>query len=214
MKKYLKSKEHKVKRQHIAIIPARKNSVGYKKKNRKFFIFTKKFLNQIKWFDKIYISTDDDWFRNFCNEGSFEFVKRSKELSGHKVSIKKVMQDVVKKKKIMPRDIIWLIYIPLLPKSKRLYETTKKIIEKRHIKSVCGFKKVKTHPYLTWFKKKNKIYQYSKNDIYRRQDLPPAYEHNHTVCAFNCSELMKLNNELINCNTRPITINNNFYEID
>lgn len=200
--------------QHVAIIPARKNSVGFPKKNRKFFSYTQKFLKKIQWFDKIYISTDDDWFKKYSNDNNYEFVKRSKKLSGHKISIKKVMEDTIKKKNIDSKVIIWLIYIPLLPKSKKLFEKTKKIIEKRHTKSVCGFTRVKTHPFLSWFKKKNKIYQYCKNDVFRRQDLPFAFTHNHIVCAFKCNELKKLNNELINSNTNPIIINEEIKEID
>jgi len=200
--------------QHVAIIPARKNSVGYPKKNRKFFLYTNKFLKKIDWFDKVYISTDDNWFKRQAIINKFEFVRRSKKLSGHKVSIKSVMVDIIKKKKIKSNIIIWLIYIPLIPKSKNLFEKTKIIIEKKNIKSICGFTKVKTHPYLSWFKKKNKIYQYCKNNVFRRQDLPPAFTHNHVVCAFKCGELKKLNNELINSNTKPIIINKEIKEID
>ena len=32
-----------------------------------------------------------------------------------------------------------------MPKSKKLFEKTKKIIENKNVKSVCGFTKVKTH---------------------------------------------------------------------
>lgn len=204
----------KKKIEHIVIIPARKNSVGFPKKNRIFFSYTYNFLNKIKWFDKIYISTDDDWFKKYLIKKKYEFIKRSKKLSGHKVSIKRVMEDTVKKKKINSEAIIWLIYIPLIPKSKKLFEKTKKIIESKNVNSVCGFVKVKTHPFLSWYTKKNKLYQYCKNDIYRRQDLPTALTHNHIVCAFKSNELKKLNNELINSNTKPIIIKSEIKEID
>jgi len=204
----------KKKIEHIAIIPARKNSVGFPKKNRIFFSYTHNFLNKIKWFDKIYISTDDNWFKKYSRKRKYEFIKRSKKLSGHKISIKRVMEDAVKKKEINSETIIWLIYIPLIPKSKKLFEKTKKIIESKNVKSICGFTKVKTHPFLSWYTKKNKLYQYCKNDIYRRQDLPTALTHNHVVCAFKRNELKKLNNELINSNTKPIIINSEIKEID
>ena len=90
----------------------------------------------------------------------------------------------------------------------------KKIIESKNIKSVCGFTKVKTHPFLSWFRKKNKIYQYCKNNVFRRQDLPVAFMHNHVVCAFKSKELKKLNDELLNSNTKPIIINDQIKEID
>jgi len=203
----------KRKSQHIAIIPARKNSVGFPKKNRKFFFYTKKFLKKIHWFDKIYISSDDEWFKKHSNN-NYEFIKRSKKLSGHKISIKKVMEDTIKKKNIDSKVIVWLIYIPLIPKSKKLFEKTKKIIENKNVKSVCGFTKVKTHPFQSWYKKKNKIYQYCKNNIFRRQDMPVAFTYNHVVCAFKSKELKKLNDELLNYNTKPIMIHNEIKEID
>ncbi len=204
----------KKKYRHIAIIPARKNSVGYPRKNRKFFSYTQKFLKKIKWFDEIYITSDDGWFKKHSIKNGYKFLKRNKKLSGHKVSIKKVMEDTLKKKNLNSDAIIWLIYIPLLPKSKKLFERAKKMIERKNIRSVCGFTKVKTHPFLSWFRKKNKIYQYCKNNVFRRQDLPAAFMHNHIVCTFKSKELRKLNDELLNSNTRPIIINDQINEID
>ena len=43
--------------------------------------------------------------------------------------------------------------------------------------------------------------------------LPPAITHNHIICAFKCSELKFLNDELINANTKPYLIKNEI-EID
>lgn len=204
----------KKKYRHIAIIPARKNSVGYPRKNRKFFFYTQKFLKKIKWFDEICITSDDNWFKKYSKRNNYEFLKRNKKLSGHKVSIKKVIENTLKKKNLNSDAIIWLIYIPLMPKSKKLFEKAKKMIERKDIKSVCGFTKVKTHPFLSWFRKKNKIYQYCKNNVFRRQDLPKAFMHNHIVCTFKSTELRKLNDELLNSNTRPIIINDQINEID
>ena len=199
---------------HIAIIPARKNSKGYPKKNRLFFNYTKNFIKKINWFEKIYLSSDDEWFKSKCKENKYQFIKRSKKLSGPKISIKKVMDDFVKKKKIKKNYVIWLIYIPLMFKSKKLYEISKKLIEKKNINSICGFTKVETHPYLTWYKKNNKLYKFCKNNVFRRQDLPSAMTHNHVVCAFKCKELKYLDEELINANTKPILIKNKIKEID
>ena len=96
---------------HIAIIPARKNSVGYPKKNRIFFQNTQVFLKKIKWFKNIYLTSDDLWFKDKCERYNYHFNKRKHKFSKHNTSIKEVMTDFVKKKKIMPDTIIWLIYI-------------------------------------------------------------------------------------------------------
>ncbi len=199
---------------HIAIIPARKNSIGYPRKNRLFFKYTRNFIKKINWFENIYLSSDDEWFKKKCEENKYHFIKRSKKLSGPKVSIKKVIDDFVKQKKIKKNYIIWLIYIPLIPKSKKLYDSSKKLIEKKNIKSICGFTKVETHPYLTWYKKNDKLYKFCKNNVFRRQDLPLALSHNHVICAFRCSEIKNLDEELINTNTKPILIKDRIKEID
>ena len=101
-----------------------------------------------------------------------------------------------------------------MPKSKKLYDISKQLIEKKNIKSICGFTNVETHPYLTWYKNNNKLHKFCKNSVFRRQDLPSAMTHNHVVCAFKCSELKYLDDELINTNTKPILIKNKIKEID
>ena len=44
---------------HIALIPARKGSVGFKFKNRLFFDRTADFLDSITWFDNVIVSSND-----------------------------------------------------------------------------------------------------------------------------------------------------------
>ena len=58
-----------------------------------------------------------------------------------------------------------------------------------------------------WYLKKNKPYQFIKNDICRRQDFPEAYSHHHYICGFKLNYLNKLNNELISRSTFPILLN-------
>ena len=44
---------------HVAFIPARKGSKGFKFKNRILFSHTANFINQIDWFDEVIVSSDD-----------------------------------------------------------------------------------------------------------------------------------------------------------
>ena len=83
-------------------------------------------------------------------------------------------------------EIIWLFYLPILFKNAHDFKNAKTRIEQPDIKSLCTFVPVKSHPFNAWkYDKKNKtIYQYIKNDFYRRQDLPPAWIHYHYVCCF------------------------------
>tara|TARA_Y100000996_G_C22517733_1_gene641111 strand:+ start:510 stop:1124 length:615 start_codon:yes stop_codon:yes gene_type:complete len=199
---------------HIAVIPARKNSKGYPKKNRIYFNKTIKFIKSIKWFDKVILSSDDDWFKKKCKLNQFDFLKRNKKLSGPKISIKEVFKDIIKKSNYNSNTIFWLIYIPLLPKKEFLYLIAKKKIESKNIKSLCGFTPALTNPHLTWGIRNKKIFQYIKNNYFRRQDLPKAYTHNHIVCCFKISELKYLNNELLNVNTYPLIVTEKIKEID
>ena len=54
---------------NIVVIPARRNSRGFKFKNRILFENTLNFLKKINWFDEKIISTDDT-----------ELMKRAKKL--------------------------------------------------------------------------------------------------------------------------------------
>ena len=199
---------------HVVIIPARKNSLGYPKKNRIFFNKTVNFVKSIKWFNKVILSSDDIWFKQKCKINKFDFYKRNNKLSGPKVPIKDVFDDIIKKFNFDSNTIIWLMYIPLLPKKKALYSLAKKKIQSKKVKSLCGFTAATTNPYLTWGMKGKKIFQYIKNNFFRRQDLPKAYTHNHVVCCFKISEFKYLNNELLNVNTCPLIINRKIREID
>ena len=199
---------------HVAIIPARKNSKGFPMKNRLYFNKTAKFVKSLKWFEKIILTSDDKWFKARCKKNKFEFYQRNKNLSGPKVPIKKVLQDIIKKNTFSSKTILWLIYIPLIPKSKHNYTYAKNKIETKKVKSLCGFTNVITHPFQTWGIKNKKIFQFVKNNVFRRQDLPKAYSHNHIVCCFKINEIKNLNNELLNVNTFPLIIKEKITEID
>lgn len=203
---------------HIAIIPARKNSKGLKKKNRILIDGCLKFITKIKWFNQIIISSDDSLIINKAKENNLDFIKRSKKLSTGNISIKSVMIDVVKKKNLDKNTVIWLIYLPLIGKKKIYFDNAKKIIEKNITRSICSFVPVKSHPYNSWYLKGKKMVRLFNKDIYRRQDLPKMWEHNHLICAFKVKELNKLNSELINKNTIPIIfdkkIATNIIEVD
>ena len=193
---------------HLAIIPARRNSVGFPFKNRKFFEKKYSFLKKINFFDDIIVSTNDEFLIKICIKKKISYLKRKEKFSGPKISIKTVILNLIKELKLSKNDFIWLFYIPLIFNSKADILKTKKIINNKKISSICGFIETKKNPFNTWLIKNNKAKQLIKNDIYRRQDVPKVYEHHHHICAFKVAVIKKLNSELISNFTFPYIVSN------
>ncbi len=198
---------------HIAIIPARKNSKGLKFKNRLLFDYTKKFLKKINWFEKIIIASDDDFFIPKCKNTEFTFYKRKKKNAQDNSSIKSLMQEINKKLRFHKETILWLFYLTIPNKKLIEFKRLKLITNKKKFLSAISFIPPKTHPYDCWIINK-KLEKFIKNDVYRRQDKIKLYEHHHYLCAFKVKELNKLNSELINSNTTPIILKKDIIEID
>jgi len=205
---------------HFAIIPARAGSVGLPKKNQILFDSTANFLKNLNWINETIVTSDDKVILDKAILNNFKEYKRSNYLSGSSISIKSVFKDLIDTLNFTEDCILWLFYLPIVYKNLRDFQNAKKIIEKNSIKSLCSFVPSKTHPFNTWVydKKNRKINQFIKNDIFRRQDLPPAWMHYHYICCFKVSEIDKLNNELINSETYPIFLSEeyskNLVEID
>ena len=198
---------------HIAIIPARKNSKGLKFKNRLLFDYTKKFLKKINWFEKIIIASDDDYFISKYKNTEFTFYKRKKRNAQDNSSIKSLMQEINKKLRFQKETILWLFYLTIPNKKLSEFKRLKLITNKKKFLSAISFIPPKTHPYDCWIINK-KLEKLIKNDVYRRQDKIKLYEHHHYLCAFKVKELNKLNSELINSNTTPIILKKDIIEID
>tara|TARA_Y100000768_G_scaffold63599_1_gene43732 strand:- start:35619 stop:36320 length:702 start_codon:yes stop_codon:yes gene_type:complete len=216
----IKDKRMTEKIRHVAVIPAREGSVGFPKKNQKFFDITADFLNHLLWFDEIIVTSNDRVILDKAKIRKYTPYRRSESLSGPDISIKSVMEDLVKSLKIQDNVIIWLFYLPIPYKNYSDFDHAKHLIETLQFKSLCSFVPAKSHPFNTWkYDQKNKkINQFIKNDIYRRQDLPLAWMHHHYLCCFRVKELKNLNNELLNSKTYPIFLSKkhseNLVEID
>lgn len=137
------------KKNSIAIIPARKNSLRIKNKNIKNFFkypiiyFSIKAALKSNCFDEIYVSTDSKKIAELAQSfgAKVPFV-RSKKLSGDKVSTKSVMQDAIKRIiEIKKFDYVCCIY-PASPfiKAKNLKKAFKIVKKKRGIVlPICAY---------------------------------------------------------------------------
>lgn len=193
--------------EHIAVIPARKNSKSLPFKNRFLFKHTARFLKGNKLFSKVFVNSDDMYLHNLAKKYDFTFFKRNNKFARDRTCIKEVFIDMKKKLKFANNTFVWLFYIPLVYKNNSDFKKAIETVEKKRLKSICAFKKVDTNPMSCWYLKKNKPYQFIKNDICRRQDFPEAYSHHHYICGFKLNYLNKLNNELISRSTFPIILN-------
>jgi CMP-N-acetylneuraminic acid synthetase len=206
--------------QHFAFIPAREGSVGLKHKNRLFFDQTADFIDQIPWFDKTLLSSDDISILEKAKSRKYLVHTRSNELSGPTVSIKAVIKNVISDMNLHDDTYLWLFYLPILYKNLDDFTKAKSIIESIQVESLCSFIEAKTHPYNCWkYDEKSKIlHQYIPNDIFRRQDLADAWMHYHYVCVFKASFIDNLNSELLCAETYPVFLDQatveNLIEVD
>ena len=124
----------KYKYQHVAIIPARKNSKSLPFKNRLLFKYTADFLKDFKIFDEVYVNSDDLELKKKAKKYGFNFYKREKKFALDKTCIKDVFLDMTKKIKFKQNTFIWLFYIPLVYKKKIDFKKSIKIVEKKKLK--------------------------------------------------------------------------------
>jgi CMP-N-acetylneuraminic acid synthetase len=194
---------------HIALIPAREGSKGFRHKNRIFFANTADFIDSVHWFDNVIVSTDDPVIVEYAGKRGYTVHNRSAELSGPAVSIKTVLENAVKEQNLELDTNLWLFYLPILYKRTVDFTKAKQIIEEEEVASLCSFIPAHNHPYNCWRydNNNNELEQYIPNDIFRRQDLSPAWMHYHYLCCLRISELPNLNSELINKKTRPVFLN-------
>jgi len=189
------------------VIPARKGSKGFPKKNRRLLDFTIKEIPK-KYHENVIVTTDDKYIINKLKTTKIRILSRSKKLSKDTTSIKEVMMDVVEKFKMDSSDRIVMLY---LTSPKRKYSDIKKILnyyKKKKTKSLTCCIETKSNPFLCFFQlKNNKGQQIIKHDLYRRQDYPKCFEMRHFVVIFEVNEIPKLNNNMYNKNTT-------FYEIE
>ena len=205
---------------HIAVIPARMGSVGFKHKNRILFDYTARFLTTHSWFERVIVSTDDPVVAERAENNAFSVHHRPPELAGPDVSIHQVFAQLIPDMAVSADDILWLFYLPVLYKDIVHFATAREVIEAEGHDSLCTFVPAESHPYACWRhdEQQGRLSQYIENDCYRRQDLPPAWTHYHYVYCFRAGAINRLNSEMINGDTYPLfldeTVRDTLIEID
>lgn len=194
---------------NIAIIPARKNSKGYKNKNRIFFDLTANFVKKLKFLDEVIVSSNDDYLINKAKRYNFSYHVRSNHFAKSNTSIKSTFQNIIFEKKIEQSARLWLFYIPMPIRFKNDFMKAFNKTKLSNFKSICSFGEIpnKYHPYYSW-KLNDGVVNFVKNNSFRRQDLPKAFYHFHYIYCIKADELEFVNDEMINKNTTPFFISN------
>ena len=102
---------------HVAFIPARKGSKGFKLKNRILFSRTANFLNQIEWLAEVVVSTDDPVIKELASDYGYSVHTRPDMLALDDVSIKDVFIDYLKSTEQKSNVYMWLFYLTVLYRS-------------------------------------------------------------------------------------------------
>lgn len=192
------------KKKIIALVPARGGSKGIKLKNLKkingktLIHRTSDFIDECNFFDLKIISSDNKKIIKHALKLNFKIIKRSKKLSGDKISDFQVIKEAISfiENKIKNR-FDYLVYLqPTSPIRERehLYNTIKKLI-KLKFDGAWSVTKVDTkyHPLKLLKIEDNKLKLINKKGIkiVARQMLKPVYMRNGAFYIFNIKKLMK-----------------------
>jgi CMP-N-acetylneuraminic acid synthetase len=182
------------------VIPARKGSRGFPNKNRKLFNNTFSKI-PVKLHSKVILTTDDKYIINLVKDTPVKVIQRSNELSRDNISVKPVLQDVVKQMHLNDGDIIVMLYLTYPYREwKDVIDYESFMLEMGGKSLLCG-QEVISNPYLCMYNEGFKGRPIIKHDLYRRQDYPPVFEISHYISVIKVSELNKLNYNLYNDET-------------
>jgi CMP-N-acetylneuraminic acid synthetase len=182
------------------VIPCRKNSKGFKYKNRFLFEKTANKLNEIK--ENVIITSDDNHIEKLNIKYGFKFLKRSNDLSLDTTDMRSVLIDVVDKFALKPEDHIVLLYLTY---PERTIEDIRKIIDfykSNNGSSLLCKEELIQHPYLCFYDKKdNKGERIIKHDLYRRQDYPSCFFGSHFLSIVKVFYLKNVDRNLFGKDT-------------
>tara|TARA_Y100000741_G_scaffold318193_1_gene265272 strand:+ start:206 stop:892 length:687 start_codon:yes stop_codon:yes gene_type:complete len=209
----------------LALVPARSGSKGIKNKNlrlingKPLIEYTLDFINKLNFIDSKVVSSDSDKILNLALKNNFVGIKRSKVLSGDRVSDYKVIKSIVDNKNIKKNNFDYLIYLqptsPIRRKKELIFALDKTI--KKKFDSAWSISKVdkKNHPLKVMIIKKKglRLYSLKGKKIIARQQLHDIYIRNGVFYIFSIKKLNKFKSIYFE-KTLPIKINHEIVNID
>ncbi|AEA44166.1 cytidylyltransferase domain-containing protein [Fluviicola taffensis] len=181
----------------IALIPARAGSKGVPQKNSKSFANGKSLVERaieiaLTYFpkNKIILSTDDQELLTQGDAFGINLINREPHLASDTAGMLEVMLDAIDKQENQPEYL--LLLQPTSP-----FRTAKNIEDafelfQENDDAIVAVNEPAGHPFYTLFQEENGyISKFQKNQVVRRQDLPPMYDVNGLLYLFKISELKK-----------------------
>jgi len=181
----------------IALIPARAGSKGVPQKNSKSFAGGKSLVERsietaLNFFpkDRIVLSTDDPDLLAQGNAFGIQLINREPHLASDTAGMLEVMLDAIKKQKSSPEYLMLLQ--PTSPfRTRQHIEDAFELFEAGD-DAVVAVNEPAGHPFYTLFQEENGyISKFQKNQVVRRQDLPPMYDVNGLIYLFRVAEMRK-----------------------
>lgn len=194
--------------EHIAVIPARAGSKGLPGKNRLLFPLLAAFVEKENLFDRVIVTSDDEVLLDMTVSRGWEARRRPDALALDSSCITDAFKDVAAHCSVGPGDYLWLVFIPLVYRDATDFRAAREIVDQEAPGSLCSFIPAHTHPFLCWRVDENsgKIAKFMENDLFNRQDFPPAWENYNYLSCVRVDELNRLNSNLLNNDTRPILL--------
>ena len=208
------------------MIPARGGSKGIKKKNLRLLnnkplvTHAIEFAKRLNFVDKVVVSSDDIRIINISKKKKVDYIKRSKKLSGDKVSDYDLLLNTLnfyKKNQIFFDYLIYLQPTSPFRKLKDLNTASKKI-SKLNLDAIWSVNKVsrKYHPLKLFKKNNNLLFLYSKKGkkIVARQQLNNLYQRNGIFYIFKIKSLLNNRSLYFNKGILPYEIKYKYVNID
>jgi CMP-N,N'-diacetyllegionaminic acid synthase len=188
----------------VILIPARKNSKGFKHKNRHLFKHTAKIIPELLQ-DKTYIFTDDEEIIKLSKPYSFRVAKRDPLTAKDNSTTKDFVLDFIGQINAKTVVLLYLTY------PKRTWQDVNKamsVFKDNDINSLlCKYDAIAS-PYLMMYELPDNMgKQIINHNLCRRQDYKKCFSISHYISIFNTKEVANLNNNLYNSNTYFLQIN-------
>ena len=181
----------------IALIPARAGSKGVPQKNSKPFAGGKSLVERaietaLTCFpkEKIVLSTDDPELLVQGNVFGIRLINRDPDLASDTSGMLEVMLDAIDRQEKTPEYVLLLQPTSPFRTAKHIQDAFELFEAGDH--AVVAVNEPAGHPFYTLFQEeKGYISKFQKNQVVRRQDLPPMYDVNGLLYLFRVAELRK-----------------------